>query len=195
MNKTVWIIAATLLPASAIAAQSSGFPVPGFGPAASPVLLAQVTDGESVIKPPPSGDSEMVIPAPDIGTIEVIPPESLPQQDQGLPDAPAEDGEPGFKTGDIIDAIANSSAVARLVQDWSENTPIEVVNISIMFEGADAAAINASLSEHAGGVGELHAALTANQSLSRALEAKGARNVAIVAVEVDENGVATFFVR
>lgn len=38
---------------------------------------------EGVLIPPPTGDAEMVEPAPDVGTTPVIPPESVPDQPPG----------------------------------------------------------------------------------------------------------------
>jgi len=35
---------------------------------------------KGVLKPPPTGDSEMVAPAPHVGTTPVIPPDSVPDQ-------------------------------------------------------------------------------------------------------------------
>lgn len=40
-----------------------------------------------VLKPPPTGDSEMVEPAPHVGTTPVIPPEAVPDQPP-VPDHP-----------------------------------------------------------------------------------------------------------
>ena len=42
---------------------------------------------KGVLKPPPLGDSEMVAPAPRVGTTPVIPPDSVPEQPP-VPDHP-----------------------------------------------------------------------------------------------------------
>lgn len=42
---------------------------------------------KGILIPPPTGDGEMVEPAPDIGTTPVIPPDSVPEQPSG-PDYP-----------------------------------------------------------------------------------------------------------
>ena len=42
---------------------------------------------KGILIPPPTGDAEMVEPAPDIGTTPVIPPDSVPDQPSG-PDYP-----------------------------------------------------------------------------------------------------------
>jgi hypothetical protein len=42
---------------------------------------------KGVLEPPPTGDSEMVAPAPHVGTTPVIPPDSVPEQPP-VPDRP-----------------------------------------------------------------------------------------------------------
>ncbi|CAN7667359.1 hypothetical protein LJR231_005293 [Phyllobacterium sp. LjRoot231] len=42
---------------------------------------------KGILIPPPTGDSEMVEPAPDVGTTPVIPPDTVPDQPPG-PDYP-----------------------------------------------------------------------------------------------------------
>jgi hypothetical protein len=57
----------------------------GKGPAERDAPVLERCKG--ILIPPPTGDAEMVQPAPDVGTTPVIPPDSVPDQTPG-PDDP-----------------------------------------------------------------------------------------------------------
>jgi hypothetical protein len=57
------------------------------GPDQAPTLSEKLSKTDGVIKPPPSGDTEMTQPTPNVGTMPVIPPQAVtpPGQEPGQP--------------------------------------------------------------------------------------------------------------
>lgn len=169
------------------------------GPGADGNSLTETLDEcNGVLKPPVVGDEDMVEDAPDMGETPVIEPDDLPDQ-QTRSDTPqdgtaASDNPSNYTTGRIVDAITKASSSAESLRSTEVST-VEVYDISILFDGMDAAVINASLEAHMEGVQSVKGAVENNRRLTEALASKGLTSAGVVAVETDGTGHVTVFGR
>ena len=166
-------------------------------------LTDTLDDCNGVLQPPAVGDPGMVEQAPDVGETPVIPPSAVPEQPKSDDDdaeaAPgadetARDSAATYSTGQIVDAIGNAGAMADRFDPGAAET-VEVRDISILFDGVDAAVINASLAAHAGDVERLRDAIGKDSRLTDALDEKGLAPAGVVAAETDASGSLIIFAR
>ncbi len=163
-------------------------------------LSEQLDRCNGVLRPPRIGDQELVEPAPDVGTMPIIPPGALPDQSS----APQENDEisrsekaidAGSGIDQIVGLMANSSTVADKWGDLKSGANINIVNISIVFRGAKSEVLKTALLEHEKGIEQLRSVLSANQSVMSELAAKDTQLGAVVAADVEGDGSLTIFVR
>ncbi|MBU0582311.1 MAG: hypothetical protein KKB66_02945 [Alphaproteobacteria bacterium] len=150
-----------------------------------------------VLKPPAAGDPDMVEQAPDVGETPVIPPAELPEQQDRDSDGNGEaapEGAASYSAGHIVDAIGAAGTMADRLQT-GEAQPIEVRDISILFDGIDAAVINASLAVHADEIERLREAVRNDSRLSEVLAERGLAPAGVVAAETDASGTLVIFAR
>lgn len=162
-------------------------------------LSEQLGRCNGVIRPPKVGDQEIVEPAPEIGTMPVIPPGALPQQNSDVGSEHDSRTEKAIEAGSGIDqivaAIARSAEVADQLEVSNAQLPINVVNISVVFRGAKAAILKTALREHEKGLDRLRSVLSANQTWSQQLQANNVSVTFVVAAQVAEDGSLTVYVR
>ena len=151
-------------------------------------LAEQLDECNSVLTPPKVGDGEIVEPAPDTGTIIVVPPGALPEQqseadrDPETKLATAESSQ--YDIGEIVDAISSSKDTAAKLRSV-EPSQVNVLDISILLGGGNAAVLNTTLAEHSEDVMNLKSAIFANPTLYSAVVAKGLSIPGIVAGTID----------
>lgn len=156
---------------------------------------------DGVLEPPRTGDSDTEAPAPDIGRTPVVPPGALPEQQgndtSGGTENPVTDeaAETGSDIDNIVAAIAKSSTVAQRIEEWRSGSPVNVGNVSIMFQGAKRAVLDTSLREHGAGVEQLQAAVWANPMLAEELESHDVIISDIIAADLEEGASLTIYVR
>ena len=154
-------------------------------------LTETLDDCNGVLKPPAAGDPDIVEEAPDVGKTPVIPPSALPEQQDQVPpesdrtDAAAEQED--YSVGQIVDAIADPGPVIERL-NRKDAASIEVHDVSILFDGIDAAVINASLAAHQEGVEQLRSAIEGNGPAMEDLKSRGLAPAGVVAAEVDDFG-------
>jgi hypothetical protein len=93
-----------------------------------------------------------------------------------------------------VDAIGAAGTMADRLQT-GEAQPIEVRDISILFDGIDAAVINASLAVHADEIERLREAVRNDSRLSEVLAERGLAPAGVVAAEMDASGSLVIFAR
>ncbi len=161
-------------------------------------LTETLDDCNGVLKPPAAGDPDIVEEAPDVGKTPVIPPSALPeQQDQNPADGSRTDAaaeQEAYSVGQIVDAIADPGPVIERL-NGDDETSIEVRDVSILFDGIDAAVINASLAAHQQDVEQLRASIEGNGAVMEELKSKGLAPAGVVAAELDDSGVVIIFAR
>ncbi len=161
-------------------------------------LSGTLDDCNSVLKPPAVGDPDIVEQAPDAGKTPIITPGELPEQQSS--DAPASNNpdssaeSAGYTTGQIVDAIGQADSVPGKLKDVDPQA-IKVHDISILFEGVDAAVINASLAAHKQETEQLRAAIGSDGSVAAALKSKSLTPAGVVAAEIDDSDTLTIFAR
>lgn len=131
---------------------------------------------DGMLEPPRTGDSDIEAPMPDIGATPVVPPEALPEQqsndmsDKAEGPVTDEAAETGSDIDNIVASIADSSTLAQRIEEWRNGSPVNVVDVSIVFQGAKQAVLDTSLQEHGAGVEQLRAAISANPRLAKEIE-------------------------
>ena len=199
-NALTFSLIGTLLLAGGAFAQSQPSPCVA-NPEAAPSdksLSLQLDDCNGVLKPPKVGDSEIVEPAPKSGTIIVVPPGSVPDQqsESGPVEGPkaATLNGPDYSISSIVEAIGTSGETARKLQTI---VPANVVirDISILLGGSNAAVLNASLAAHSSAVDELRKVIQSQPTLSTAVSASGLSVTGIVAAQIDGQDIVTLFGR
>ncbi len=165
-------------------------------------LTDTLDDCNGVLKPPMVGDPEIVEPAPSVGDTPVIAPDELPDQpQQDTPESGDSTGadQPGYTVGQIVDAIAQSGKIAEDLAGADAQSidaqSINVRDVSILFDGIDAAVINASLSAHQNDVQALQKQVVGSPDISAALETAGLLPAGVVAGEISSEGTVTIFAR
>ncbi|WP_342585785.1 hypothetical protein [Sinorhizobium alkalisoli] len=160
-------------------------------------LSEKLDDCNGVLKPPKVGDTELVEPAPDVGKTRVIRPGELPAQQSG-PNAgkttAGEDWNGSYDVRELVDAIGRSKATARTLSSLTA-PQVRVLDVSHMFSGAKAAALNTSLAEHAQALDALRETIANSDPLSQALNSKGLSATNVVAAKVEQSGAVTIFAR
>lgn len=170
-------------------------------PAASPddkSLSEQLNDCNGVLAPPKVGDGEIVEPAPPGGTIIVIPPSDVPQQQsgRGRSDAPASSQieNSAYDIADLVEAISRSAQTAKDLETV-EPKHVDVRDISILLGGSNSAVLNASMAENAAAIDKLRKSITGNDALASAVLSNGLTIVGIVAAMIDDQKKVTLFGR
>ncbi len=163
-------------------------------------LTDQLDNCDGVIKPPRVGDKEIEEPAPQVGNMPIIPPGTLPDQKSGLD----ENGEisrtkkaieAGAGIDQIVAMIANSSDVAKQLENTDTDPLIYVINVSVIFQGAKSAVLKTALRQHEQGVDKMRSSLAKNKSLAQNLDSKGVSLKFVVAASINDDGSITIFVR
>ncbi|OHV80973.1 hypothetical protein [Ensifer sp. LCM 4579] len=160
-------------------------------------LSEKLDDCNGVLKPPKVGDTELVEPAPDVGKTRVIRPGELPAQQSGPNAGEATAGvdwNSSYNVQELVDAIGRSGATARTLSSLTA-PQIRVLDVSFMFSGAKAAALNTSLAEHAQALDALRETIANSDPLSQALKSKGLSATSVVAAKVEQSGAVTIFAR
>ncbi|WP_457937580.1 hypothetical protein [Mesorhizobium sp. 10J20-29] len=158
-------------------------------------LTDTLDECNGVLKPPAVGDPDMVEQAPDVGETPVIPPAELPeQQDRNGNGEAAPESAASYSAGHIVDAIGAAGTMADRLKT-GEAQSIEVRDISILFDGIDAAVINASLAVHADEIERLREAVRNDSRLSEVLAERGLAPAGVVAAEMDASGSLVIFAR
>lgn len=167
-------------------------------PKAGKSLSDQLDDCNGVLAPPKVGDSEIVEPAPDVGTMRVIPPGALRSQQS---DAVAPESMPAptrsnadYDAAEIVKAIGNAGSVADSLATLKPSH-VDVRDISILLRGSNLAVLNASLAEHASDLDALRASITQSPILAAAVAQKGLKIVGIVGATIGEDRSVTLFGR
>lgn len=157
-------------------------------------LTEQLDNCNGVLAPPKIGDGEIVEPAPQSGTLRIIPPSAVPEQSSDITERPepAAGGEAGYDIGEIVDAIARSAATARSLS-LLKSPDVEVRDISILLTASNAAVLNASIRAHTEGLETLRKSISDNPALLAAVTGAGLYVQGIVAAQIrDENSVTLF---
>lgn len=194
-------ILSTWLVSQSATAQENRCAVDPSVPTGDQSLTDKLDNCNSVLVPPKVGDSEIVEPPPETGTIKVIPPGAIPEQQSGAGTPTAPDGttagtsdDPGYNLSELIDAMSRSSAIADELKSM-EARKIEVRDISILLGGANAAVLDTSLAEHASGIDALRSTISNSATLAAAVTAAGLTVAGIVAAKIDEPQTVTLFGR
>lgn len=161
-------------------------------------LAGQLDECNGVLKPPKVGDGEIVEPAPKGGTIIVVPPGSVPDQqsetDQVDGSKSAALNDPEYSISAVVNAIGTSGKTARKLRSL-EPASVVTRDISILLGGSNAALLNASLADHSSDVDELRAVIRASPALSKAVNDSRLSVTGIVAAEIDGEDNVTLFGR
>lgn len=183
-----------------VLAQTSGTPADPCRPdpaAPEGSLGSTLAECDGVLKPPATGDGEMVEPAPDAGETPVIPPSAVPQQQSDPEASPGRDtlgdAPKDYSMSAIVDAIAQSSSVAVALEDLPD-PDVLVQDVTPMLNASDASVLDASLQEHAAGIEALRRAVSASPALRSALDDNGLTVAGLVAARI-EGGRVTLFAR
>lgn len=161
-------------------------------------LTDQLDACNGVLTPPKVGDGEIVEPPPATGTLRVIRPPAVPEQQSGAtgtapgvsPDAAA--GE--YDISEVTDAVARAAATAETIRSIKPSS-VNFRDISILIGGANAAVLNESLAEHAAALETLRGAISANEDLSAEVGKQSRSIQGVVAATVDGQNKVTLYVR
>ncbi|QFI69048.1 hypothetical protein EKH55_4174 [Sinorhizobium alkalisoli] len=127
----------------------------------------------------------------------MIRPGELPAQQSG-PNAgkatAGEDWNSSYDVRELVAAIGRSKATARTLSSLTA-PQVRVLDVSHMFSGAKAAALNTSLAEHAQALDALRETIANSDPLSQALNSKGLSATNVVAAKVEQSGAVTIFAR
>ncbi len=157
-------------------------------------LTEQLDNCNGVLAPPKVGDDEIVEPAPEGGTLKIIPPSGVPEQSHGVTERhePAAGGEVSYDIGEIAGAIARSATTAQSLS-LLKSPDVEVRDISILLTASNAAVLNASIREHADALDTLRKSISDNPALAAAVTGAGLFVQGIVAAQIrGENSVTLF---
>ena len=105
-----------------------------------------------------------------------------------------EAAETGSDIDNIVAAIADSPTVAQRIEEWQGGSPANVVNVSIIFQGAKRAVLDTSLREHDAGVEQLQAAVSSNPRLMEEIESHEVQIADIIAADLEEGASLTIYV-
>jgi hypothetical protein len=153
-----------------------------------------ISECGGILQPPRVGDGELVEPPPQVGETPVIRPDELPPQQSG--DEGDEKGSAeGYRLEDIVSAISQASEIADRVPEWHVSSPLKLIDISILFQGAARVALDTALQRHREGVTALRQELFERDDLQEKLDALGLDQPAIVAVDRSDDGSLIVFVR
>ncbi len=163
-------------------------------------LTDQLNNCDGVIKPPKVGDREIEAPAPQVGTMPIIPPGTLPEQKSGVD----ENGkisrtekaiEAGAEIDQIVGMIAKSADVAKQLENMDTDPQLNVINVSVVFQGAKSDVLKTALRLHEKDVEKLRSSLAGNKSLAQNLYNEGVPLKFVVAASVNDDGSVNIFMR
>lgn len=163
-------------------------------------LTDQLDNCDGVIKPPKVGDTEIQVPAPRAGSMPVIAPGDLPDQQSDLNENEENSGtekaiESGAGIDQIVGMIAKSSDVAKQLEKAGADPLVNVVNVSVIFKGAKSAVLKTALRLHEKDVDRMRSSLAENKTVVQTLQSKGVPLKFVVAASMNEDGSITVFVR
>lgn len=196
-HPVVAAICLTFMLSGATLAQTPGAPAEPCRPDPTTPNRSTLTECDGELKPPATGDGEIVEPAPDTGKMPVIPPSDVPQQQSGETSSPesdpAETAADDYSISEIVDAVSRGSSTAIELENLAD-PDVLVQDISLTLNGRNASLLDTSLVEHAAGVETLRRAVSDAPVLKSALEDNGLTVSGVIAARI-EGKLVTLFAR